>query len=197
MVASINPYVFALLPAFVAAFVAGDDSAVGGHRRVPRAVMVSAAVSVGFAMTFVLVGVIFDSASGLFRQRMAWLTIAIGALMVLAGVAAIAGWKPRLSLRGLLVVSGGFAIWYGRHELRVYSGDLRRDSLVDIGTNLQTQFVVLIESIGAVRIGVAITAITLLAYLALRLHTRRLAVTTVNESDRKDPVISAAQEQHA
>jgi cytochrome c biogenesis protein CcdA len=288
MVASINPCGFALLPAYVAAFVAGDHSTVSGHRRVGRAVAVSAAVSVGFAITFVVVGGIFDSASGLFRQRIPWLTIAVGAFMMLFGVAAIAGWKPRLpfqgqvatssrstlgmiafgvtyaivslsctlgpflavtgfamsrsavggvvtyfsyalgmgviiltlsvsaalahdsfvvSLRslsryapriagGLLVVSGGYAVWYGRHELLVYGGDLRRDGIVEAGTNLQTRFIVLTESIGAVRIGVAVAVITLLAYLALRLRSRRLAVTTVGESDRKDRVISKELEQH-
>ena len=289
MVASINPCGFALLPAYVAAFVAGEDSAVDGHRRVLRAVIVSAAVSVGFAITFVLVGVIFDSASGVFRQRIPWLTIAIGAFMMLAGVAAIAGWKPRLPLRGpggtssrstlgmigfgvtyaivslsctlgpflavtgfamsrsavggvvtyvvyalgmgviilalsvsaalahdsfvvslrslsryapriagaLLVISGGYAVWYGRHELRVYSGDLRRDSLVEVGTNLQTQFILLTESIGAVRIGIVVAVVTLLAYLVLRLCSGRMPVTTPATSDRKVPVISKEQEQHA
>jgi cytochrome c-type biogenesis protein len=288
MVASINPCGFALLPAYVAAFLAGDDASTSGHRRVLRAVGVSAAVSVGFAITFVLVGVVFDTASGLLRQRMPWLTIAIGALMVVAGIAAIAGWKPRLpfsqreaassrsvlgmigfgftyaivslsctlgpflavtgfamsrsalggivtyltyalgmgvivlalsvsaavaheslvgSMRslsryapriagGLLVISGGYAVWYGRHELRVYDGDLRQDQFVEVGTNLQTRFIVVTQSVGSLRIGLAIVALTLLAYVALRLRSRSMTVTTPAESDRKEQSARNEHEEH-
>lgn len=279
MVASVNPCGFALLPAYVAAFVAGDDSSERGHRRVGRAVVVSVAVSVGFAITFVFVGVIFASASGLFRERMPWLTIVIGALMVLMGFAAMAGWKPALPFAGrvadsnrssfgmvgfgvtyaivslsctlgpflavtgfamsrsavggvvtyfvyalgmgviilvlsvsaalahdsivvslrslsryapriagaLLAVSGGYAVWYGRHELRVYGGDLRRDSVVDVGTNLQTRFIVATESLGAVRIGLVVAALTLVAYVTLRLRSHGPAATMPGNSNAKTP----------
>lgn len=289
MVASINPCGFALLPAYVAAFVAGDDVVVSGHRRVLRAVGVSVAVSAGFAITFVLVGVAFDSASTLLRTRMPWLTIAIGALMVAAGVASVAGWKPRLPFNGptatssrstlalvgfgftyaivslsctlgpflavtgfamnrstiggivtyltyalgmgviilalsvsaavahgslvgsmrslsryapriagvLLVISGSYAVWYGRHELRVYDGDLRQDRFVELGTNLQTRFIVVTQSIGSLRIGLAIVAMTLLGYLALRLRSRAVTVTTPDGSDRKEPSTRNEHKEHA
>lgn len=264
MVASINPCGFALLPAYVASFVAGDDASIAGHRRIARAVVVSVAVSIGFAVTFVLVGVIFDAASGFLRQKMPWLTIVIGTIMLIVGVASIGGWKPRLpfqapastprrsavgmvgfgityamvslsctlgpflavtgfamrrsalggvvtyvtyavgmgviilalsvsaalahdsvvgSLRSLsrwapriagllLVVSGLYAIWYGRHELRVYGGDLRQDDVVEFGLDLQTRFIVFTETLGALRIAVAVVAVTLLAYAVLRLKPR-------------------------
>lgn len=279
MVASINPCGFALLPAYVASFVAGDDSSIAGHRRIARAVVVSLAVSIGFAVTFVLIGVIFDAASGLLREKMPWLTIVIGTFMLMVGVAAIAGWKPRLPFQGpattprrsavgmvgfgityamvslsctlgpflavtgfamrrsalggvvtyityaagmgviilalsvsaalahdslvgslrslsrwaprlaglLLVVSGLYAIWYGRHELRVYGGDLRQDDLVEFGLDLQTRFILLTESIGALRIAVAVVAVTSLAYTALRLRSGRLTVKTAPDSGRNDP----------
>ena len=96
MIASINPCGFALLPASIGAFVAGDDTRVRTDWRIARAVGVSAAVSVGFAAMFIIVGVVFSSASSALRQQMPWVTIAVGAVMLAMGVASIAGWKPRL-----------------------------------------------------------------------------------------------------
>jgi cytochrome c biogenesis protein CcdA len=96
MIASINPCGFALLPAYIGAFVAGDDTRVRPDRRIARAVGVSAAVSVGFAAMFIIVGVVFSSASSALRQQMPWITIAVGSVMLVMGVASIAGWKPRL-----------------------------------------------------------------------------------------------------
>jgi cytochrome c biogenesis protein CcdA len=96
MIASINPCGFALLPAYIAAFVAGDDTRIRADRRITRAVSVSAAVSLGFAAMFIIVGVVFSSASSALRQQMPWLTIAIGMVMLTMGAASIAGWKPQL-----------------------------------------------------------------------------------------------------
>ncbi|HSP28373.1 MAG TPA: cytochrome c biogenesis CcdA family protein [Ilumatobacteraceae bacterium] len=285
MVASINPCGFALLPAYVASFVAGDDAAIAGHRRIARAALVSAAVSIGFAITFVLVGVVFDAASGWLRERMPWLTIAIGSVMLVVGVAAVVGWKPRLpfqapaatpsrstlgmvgfgftyamvslsctlgpflavtgfamrrSLIGglvtyityalgmgaiilalsvsaalahnsvagalrsvsrwaprlagvLLITSGAYAVWYGRHELEVYGGDLREDRLVQFGLDLQTRFIVFTDSIGAVRIAVGVVAITVLAYVVLRLRSDRPAARAA----QRRHTTATEQEQHA
>jgi len=96
MIASINPCGFALLPAYIGAFVAGDDTQVRTDWRIARAVGVSAAVSVGFAAMIIIVGVVFSSGSSALRQQMPWVTIAVGAVMLAMGVASIAGWKPRL-----------------------------------------------------------------------------------------------------
>ena len=267
MIATINPCGFALLPAYIAAFVAGDDVAVRADRRIARAIGVSGAVSVGFAAMFIIVGVVFSSASSALRQQMPWVTIAIGVGMVAMGIASIAGWKPRLpfqkrasaqrqdaigmvafgfvyalvslsctlgpflsvstfamqrsflggivtyvvyaagmgtiilalsvsaalahdsfvgTLRNasrfaprlaglLLLLSGGYAIWYGRYELSVYDGNQSRDSLVDVGTNLQTRFVVFTQSVGAERIALVIVAVTAVAYLAFQLRSRNVA----------------------
>jgi cytochrome c-type biogenesis protein len=96
MIASINPCGFALLPAYIGAFVAGDDTRIRADWRIARAVGVSAAVSVGFAAMFIIVGVVFSAASSALRQQMPWVTIAVGSVMLAMGIASIAGWKPRL-----------------------------------------------------------------------------------------------------
>jgi len=277
MIATINPCGFALLPAYIGAFVAGDDLAVPAHRRVSRAIGVSTAVSIGFAAMFIIVGVVFSTASTALRQQMPWVTIAVGAVMVSMGMATIAGWKPRLPFRQkmstqrhdaigmvtfgfafalvslsctlgpflsvstfamqrsflggivtyvvyaagmgaiilalsvsaalahdsfvgtlrnaskyaprlagvLLLISGGYAIWYGRYELAIYDGELPSDSLIDAGTNLQINFVVFVQSVGADRIGLAIIAVTAATYLVFRLRNRDIANlhnTTTDES---------------
>jgi cytochrome c-type biogenesis protein len=274
MIASINPCGFALLPAYIGAFVAGDDTRVRTDWRIARAVGVSAAVSVGFAAMFIIVGVVFSSASSALRQQMPWVTIAVGAVMLAMGVASIAGWKPRLpfnnrataqrrdavgmatfgfayalvslsctlgpflsvstfamqqsffggittyivyaagmgtiilalsvsaalahdsfvgTLRNaskyaprlagvLLVLSGGYAVWYGRYELSVYDGNRSSDSIVEAGINLQTRFVLLTQSFGATRIALVIVAVTAVAFLGFRLPHRNIDKIDIKET---------------
>lgn len=264
MIASINPCGFALLPAYVGAFVSGDDIDIRADRRILRAIGVAAAVSVGFAAMFISVGVVFNSASSALRQQMPWVTIAVGIVMLAMGVAAIAGWKPRLpfqkratvgrrnaagmvtfgftyalvslsctlgpflavstfamqrsfaggiatyvvyaagmgtiilalsvsaalahdsfavALRSaseyaprlagvLLMLSGGYAVWYGRYELSVYGGNRDGDSIVQMGTTLQTRFVQFTQSVGSMRIALAIVAVTAIAFVALWIRNR-------------------------
>lgn len=286
MVASINPCGFALLPAYVGAFVAGDDVRARADRRIVRAVGVSMAVSVGFAAMFIVVGVVFSTASKALRQQMPWLTIVVGIVMVAMGVASIAGWKPRLpfqkqtsaarsdalgmamfgfayalvslsctlgpflsvstfamqrsfvggittyvvyaagmgtiilalsvsaslahdsfvvALRNasrwapriagvLLLLSGGYAIWFGRYELSVYDGNLDRDAVVDAGTDLQTRFIILVESIGAQRIGLVVVALTALTYLGVRLVRRHSSGTLPTHAPPRSDEVETERE---
>jgi cytochrome c-type biogenesis protein len=288
MIASINPCGFALLPAYISAFVAGDDTRIRADRRIARAVGVSTAVSVGFAAMFIIVGVVFSSASSALSQQMPWITIAVGTAMLAMGVASIFGWKPRLpfqnrattqrrdavgmatfgftyalvslsctlgpflsvstfamqrsflggiatymvyaagmgtiilalsvsaalahdSLVGtmrnaskyaprlagvLLILSGGYAIWYGRWELAVYDGDLSSDSIVDAGTNLQTRFVLFTQSFGANRIALIIVAITTVTFLGFRLRHRNIG-TLDTTTAATGPTSSTSQPERA
>lgn len=272
MIASINPCGFALLPAFIGAFVAGDDTQTRADHRIARAVGVSAAVSVGFAAMFIIVGVVFSSASSTLRQQMPWLTITVGVIMMTMGVASIAGWKPRLPFQGrtttqrtdvvgmamfgfayalvslsctlgpflsvstfalqrsfvggiatyvvyaagmgtiilalsisaalahdsftgllrnasryaprlaggLLLASGGYAVWYGRYELSFYGGNRSRDSFVTFGTNLQIRFAMLTQTVGTERIAIAIVAITVAAFVAFRVRHRCIATSVAS-----------------
>ena len=100
MVATFNPCGFSLLPAYIGAFVSGDAVTARVERRVLRAVGVAAAVSVGFIVVFATVGLIIDSIAGEARRQLPWVTIVIGALLIVAGIASVAGWKPNLALRG-------------------------------------------------------------------------------------------------
>ena len=100
MVATFNPCGFSLLPAYIGAFVAGDHVHDRLDQRILRAVGVAAAVSVGFIVVFASVGLIIDSIAGEARRQLPWVTIVIGGLLVVAGLAMAVGWKPRLAIRG-------------------------------------------------------------------------------------------------
>jgi len=249
MVATFNPCGFALLPAYIGAFVIGDAVDERADRRVLRAIGVAAAVALGFIFVFASVGLIIDSITGEVRQQLPWVTIVIGALLVVGGIASLAGWKPNLGFRGpqfaaggnkvrvmvlygityavaslsctigpflavtsnalsrsavegiatyvayalgmglvilvlsvasalahttvthhmkrisriapriggaLMVLAGGYAIWYGRWELAVYNGDLGTDWLIDTMEDVRLYFVGIIERIGPQRLAIVI-----------------------------------------
>jgi cytochrome c-type biogenesis protein len=100
MVATFNPCGFALLPAYIGAFVAGDEVSERTDQRVLGAIRVAAAVSVGFIIVFASVGLIIDRIAGEARRQLPWVTIVIGALLIVAGIAMAIGWKPTLAIRG-------------------------------------------------------------------------------------------------
>ncbi len=267
MVATFNPCGFSLLPAYIGAFVATDETSERPERRVIRAVGVAAAVSLGFVIVFGTAGLIIDSLASGARRQLPWITIVIGGLLIIAGVASILGWKPKVGIRVpdlttgkgggrlmvgygatyaiaslsctigpflavtgaalsqsraqgiatyvayalgmgviililsiaaalahstvanhmrqlsriaprvggiLMVLAGAYAIWYGRWELNVYSGDLSTDPVVDAMENFRLGLVGFIERIGAVRLA-AIVVIGVVAVIA----TGRIARTSM------------------
>lgn len=106
MVATFNPCGFSLLPAYLGAFVAGDAAELRADQRVVRAVGVAAAVSLGFVVVFATAGLVIDQLTGATRERLPWVTISVGAALVLAGVAMVLGWKPSIAVRGPDLASG-------------------------------------------------------------------------------------------
>ncbi|QGG94170.1 cytochrome c biogenesis CcdA family protein [Actinomarinicola tropica] len=106
MVATFNPCGFSLLPAYLGAFVAGDATELRADQRVMRAVGVAAAVSLGFVVVFATAGLVIDQLTSATRQRLPWVTIIIGAALVLAGIAMVLGWKPSIAVRGPDLASG-------------------------------------------------------------------------------------------
>lgn len=75
MVATFNPCGFSLLPAYLGAFVAGDEVERSTERRLVRAAGVSAAVAVGFVVVFASVGLIIDRIASETQQQLPWVTI--------------------------------------------------------------------------------------------------------------------------
>ncbi len=104
VVAAVNPCGFAMLPAYLAYFVGVDqDSPRAVTDRLARALRVGLAVSSGFVVVFVIVGVLvrsLDVFDGLPAQAR-WAGLVVGILMVVAGVAMVFGWNPQVRTPGL------------------------------------------------------------------------------------------------
>ena len=222
MVAAVNPCGFALLPAYIGLFVGSVEADTPVPKRLARAGASAVAVTAGFVVVFSVAGVILDRVSTSFQQRLPFVTLIVGALVVLAGIAVLFGRKVALPIlitrhrtagRGvvsmvsfgvtyavsslsctvgpflaivavgrrrsplsglitygayasgmgivvaalaigvvvarsprklfrhasryapkvggiMMILSGAYAMWYARWELRVYSGDLSTDGLV-------------------------------------------------------------------
>ena len=106
MVAAFNPCGFSLLPAYIGAFVLGDDVAEPSDRRVIRALVVAAAVSFGFVVVFSTIGLVIDLIADGIQRQLPWVTIVVGGALAVAGVATVAGWRPRVGLTMPQVVTG-------------------------------------------------------------------------------------------
>lgn len=89
MVAAVNPCGFALLPAYLSLLVAGETP--GRTAAVGRALVATAAMTAGFAAVFLLFGLAVAPVAGQIQGRLPWVTIAIGAVLVVLGVWLAAG----------------------------------------------------------------------------------------------------------
>lgn len=172
VLAAVNPCGFVLLPAYLLYFLGLDNSGVQSAQRASlrRALMVSAAVSFGFIVVFLIVGTI----SRLFTQ---WLELnakfagfAIGIALVIIGISILAGWKPPLATPN---ISGGkdrtawamflFGIAYAVASIGCTIGFLTTAIFGSIGTN---GFISGVISIGLYGVGMALLVSTLTVTLA-------------------------------
>ena len=96
-VAAFNPCGFALLPAYLSAFLVGDDEE---ERRVGpgRAAVVAAAVAAGFALVFGLAGFLIAQTAVTVQRWTPWLSVGIGIALIPAGIAMMRGWSPKVRL---------------------------------------------------------------------------------------------------
>jgi cytochrome c biogenesis protein CcdA len=89
MAATVNPCGFALLPAYLAAFIGDGDQQ--GARAVPRAFAVSAAVTLGFVAVFGTFGLIITPLALSVERYLPWATIVIGIGLVGLGISLARG----------------------------------------------------------------------------------------------------------
>jgi cytochrome c-type biogenesis protein len=99
MAATVNPCGFALLPAYLAAFLV--DGRGPGIAAVPRAFTVSGALTVGFVVVFGLFGVVISPLAISVERYLPWVTIVIGVGLVGLGLALLAGRQLTVSLAKL------------------------------------------------------------------------------------------------
>lgn len=105
-VAAFNPCGFALLPAYLGLFLAGDADHDGTGdvrgaatvRAWARAAAVAVAVATGFVAVFGVAAVLISQTAVTVQRYTPWATLVIGIALVPAGLAILAGWTPKLRL---------------------------------------------------------------------------------------------------
>jgi len=97
MAATVNPCGFALLPAYLSAFL-GSEHRAGGANAVARALAVSAALTAGFVVVFGTFGLIVTPLALSIEDKLPWVTIVIGIGLVALGIALLAGRQPTLKI---------------------------------------------------------------------------------------------------
>ncbi len=187
MIATFNPCGFSLLPAYVTAFVAGDDAQERIDRRIGRATAAAAAMALAFVIVFALVGVLLGTLAEQVTRQLPWITITVGSLLAAAGLAMVFGWKPTVAIPSLnLKRRGGRAT-----AMSIYGATFAVASLsCTIGPFLAVTGTVIDRSIGeviaayvayALGMGFMVLAISLavaVTHTALVSRMRRLVAHT-------------------
>src|SRR6056297_3590067 len=97
MAATVNPCGFALLPAYLSAFV-GLDHKGGRAGAVGRALTVSLALTAGFVLVFGAFGIIISPLAVRIEEYLPWATVVIGFGLVGLGVALLLGRQLMISI---------------------------------------------------------------------------------------------------
>ncbi|WP_091075212.1 cytochrome c biogenesis CcdA family protein [Micromonospora nigra] len=88
--AVVNPCGFALLPAYLSFLIVGDGSA-GRGAAVLRALVATAAMTVGFVAVFGVFGLLVAPAGGAVQRHLPWVTVVMGVLLLGLGGWLLAG----------------------------------------------------------------------------------------------------------
>ncbi len=278
MVAAVNPCGFSLLPAYIGLFVGSVDANTTTPERLARAASSAVAVTAGFVAVFSLAGVILDRVSTSFQQRLPFVTLVVGALVVLAGVAVLFGGKvalptlitrhrtsgrgvvsmvsfgvtyavsslsctvgpflaivavgrrrsalggfitygayatgmgivvaalaigvvvarsPRNAFRRasryapkvggiMMILSGGYSMWYARWDLRVYSGNLSTDGLVSGVDRRRASVANYLAELGPARV-IAITLVAVVGMVVAHSVRKRDPAIRTGTSEQPGP----------
>jgi cytochrome c biogenesis protein CcdA len=119
VLAAVNPCGFVLLPAYLLYFLGIDSN--NQQAPVKRALVVSAAVSSGFLLVFIIIGTISRLFTQWIELNAKYAGLLIGLALVVMGVAMLAGWKPSFitptiagqrdrSLRAMFVFGIAYAV---------------------------------------------------------------------------------------
>lgn len=106
MVATVNPCGFAMLPAYLSFFIGLEGRDEDDPRgSVARALLVGLAVTLGFAATFAVFGLVVSRVTRSVYDVAPWISLVIGSALVILGIALLAGFElnvrvPRLDRGG-------------------------------------------------------------------------------------------------
>jgi len=98
VLAAVNPCGFVLLPTYLMFFLGLEGSRPADSQRtsLTRALRVGLATSSGFIAVFIVVGSISRLFTNAIERNAKYVSIVIGAALVVMGIAMLAGWKPRI-----------------------------------------------------------------------------------------------------
>jgi cytochrome c biogenesis protein CcdA len=91
MVATVNPCGFAMLPAYLSFFLGLEEADDDTRGSVVHALIIGATVTAGFLLVFGTLGILLDGALSSLQDWLPWVTIVLGALLVLLGAALLTG----------------------------------------------------------------------------------------------------------
>ena len=103
VMAAVNPCGFVLLPTYLVWYLGSELDRPTESRALTaaRALKVGAAVSGGFVGIFLVVGIVSNVFTTVIRDNAKYAALAIGAALVVGGVAMFRGWKPPITGPGL------------------------------------------------------------------------------------------------
>jgi cytochrome c-type biogenesis protein len=175
MVATVNPCGFAMLPAYLSYFLglgppAGQtEQATAGLR---RGLFVSAAVSAGFLAVFTVLGVLIRAGTDWVVDLAKYLSILIGLLLIVAGVAMVAGWRlpfttPKLDKGGRDRTVGSMFVFGVSYAVASLGCTIGPFLAVVMGSFTRDSFVAGALSIAMYGLGMALVLTALTVTLAL------------------------------
>lgn len=89
-----------------------------------------------------------------------------------------------------MILAGGYAIWYGRWELAVFSGDLTSDRLVTAVEDLRVRMVDFVQSVGpgllAVVLSVGIVFVITMSRFVVPLREGEASIADSSVSDEAE-----------
>lgn len=95
MLAAVNPCGFVLLPTYLIAYLSVTDDATVGVR-LRRSIVVGAAVSAGFLLVFLVVGIISRIFTNWIEANAKYPALVVGIALIVLGVRMVFGWRPKL-----------------------------------------------------------------------------------------------------
>lgn len=98
MVVTVNPCGFAMLPAYLSFFVGVDQRDDDARTSVARAMVVGLTVTLGFVLTFTLLGLIVKVITDRVYDVASWVSIVVGAGLAILGVALLFGYELNVRL---------------------------------------------------------------------------------------------------
>lgn len=99
MLATVNPCGLPMLPAYLSFFISGEDTPRRGDlRAVARALGVAGVVSLGFMTVFGVAGAIVSWATRDLYQVTPWISVVVGVLLAVVGVALLSGRQISVAL---------------------------------------------------------------------------------------------------